>query len=198
MARQAVSLSYRLGGDDGVSVEARKWTNALRELGYETRRVAGRIEDGGRDGDISLPGLALDAEEPADAGAIARAIDGADLVVVENVCSLPINLNAARATATATAAHRGRVVFRHHDLAWQRRRFQSNESEFPPRQAGAVHATINLRSRRELSARGYEHAKTIHNYFDLDPPPGDRAATRAAHHFTDDDFVCLQPARAPS
>jgi glycosyltransferase involved in cell wall biosynthesis len=70
------------------------------------------------------------------------------------------------------------------------------EHEFPPRVDGALHATINLRSRRELSARGYEHATTIHNYFDLDPPLGDRAAARASHQFADDDFVCLQPARA--
>ena len=41
MAPQAVTISFRLGGDDGVSVEARKWAAALRELGFETRRVAG-------------------------------------------------------------------------------------------------------------------------------------------------------------
>ena len=41
-----VQLSFRLGGADGVAVEARKWAWALGELGFEVRRVAGEIDDG--------------------------------------------------------------------------------------------------------------------------------------------------------
>jgi hypothetical protein len=37
MPPTAVQLSYRLGGADGVAVEARKWEWALRELGFEVR-----------------------------------------------------------------------------------------------------------------------------------------------------------------
>ena len=37
-------------------------------------------------------------------------------------------------------------------------------------------------------------ATTIHNYFDLDPRPGDRAGTRKQFGFADDDFVLFQPA----
>ncbi len=59
-----------------------------------------------------------------------------------------------------------------------------------------MHATINLRSRRELEARGYSGAATIHNFFDLDPPPGDRTATRERFGFRDDELVLLQPSRA--
>jgi glycosyltransferase involved in cell wall biosynthesis len=196
MAPQAVTVSFRLGGDDGVSVEARKWTRALGELGFETRRVAGSIEGDPEPDDIVVPGLAIDAAEPVDAGALRAALDGADLVVADNICSLPLNIDAARATARAAREHGGRVCFRHHDLPWQRRHLKHLEAEFPPRQPGALHATINLRSRRELHARGFDDATTVHNYFDLDPPPGNRAATRAAFGFADDDFVLLQPARA--
>ena len=39
-------------------------------------------------------------------------------------------------------------------------------------------------------------ATTIHNYFDLDPPAGNRALTRTHFGFDADDFVCFQPARA--
>jgi mannosylglucosylglycerate synthase len=88
------------------------------------------------------------------------------------------------------------VSFRHHDLPWQRRNLTHLEAEFPPRIDGALHTTINLRSRRELHARGYADAVTIHNYFDLDPPACDRAATRKQFGFVDDDFVLFQPARA--
>jgi glycosyltransferase involved in cell wall biosynthesis len=192
----AVTVSFRLGGNDGVSVEACKWSAALASLGFTTRRVAGAIEDSGQSDDVILPGLAIDATEPVDQRALASALDGADLVIIDNLCSLPLNVEAARATAKVVAEHRGRICFRHHDLPWQRRTMHDLEHEFPPRVDGALHATINLRSRRELSARGYDHATTIHNYFDLDPAPGNRTATRAMHDFTDYDFVCLQPARA--
>ena len=196
MAPQAVTVSFRLGGDDGVSVEARKWTWALRELGFETRRVAGAIEADAQPDDVVIPGLAIDANDPVDPVALRCAFEGADLVIVDNLCSLPLNVDAARAVTQAASEHTGRICFRHHDLPWQRRHLAHMESEFPPRVAGALHATINLRSRRELHARGYADAVTIHNYFDLDPPVGDRAATRKQFGFVDDDFVLFQPARA--
>jgi glycosyltransferase involved in cell wall biosynthesis len=188
-------VSFRLGGDDGVAVEARKWAWALGELGFEVRRVAGAIEDEGTPGDIVLPGLALGAAGVQDAD-VAAALDGADLVIVDNLCSLPLNVDAAGAVARVAAAHRGRVLFRHHDLPWQRRHLADIGKGLPPRIDGAMHATINLRSRRELEARGFPGATAIHNFFDLDPAPGDRAATRAAFGFGEDAFVMLQPSRA--
>jgi glycosyltransferase involved in cell wall biosynthesis len=196
VAPQAVTVSFRLGGEDGVSVEARKWAWALQELRFETRRVAGAIEDQGRPDDVEISGLAIGANEPVDEAALAGAFDGADLVVVDNLCSLPLNVEAARTVARVAARHTGRVCFRHHDLPWQRRTLTHLEAEFPPRQAGALHATINLRSRRELQARGYEDATAVHNYFDLDPPAGDRETTRKQFGFADDEFVIFQPARA--
>ena len=202
MAPQAVVVSFRLGGSDGVAIEAKKWHWALTELGFDVRRVAGAIEDDGKPDDIMLPGLAIDATDgraiadAADPAAITAALDGADLVVVENLCSLPLNIDAAHAVARAAADHHGRVVFRHHDLPWQRRHLAHLATELPPRVNGALHATINLRSRRELEARGFAGATTVHNYFDLDPKPGDRAATRDHFGFGADELVVLQPSRA--
>src|SRR5262245_54921127 len=117
----AVFVSYRLGGTDGVSIEARKWEWALGELGVESRRVAGELEGGLRPDDTWLAFLAIDPVEGAEPqpDALGAAIAGASLVVVENVCSLPINRVASRLTAEVLAAHTGRVVFHHHDLPWE-------------------------------------------------------------------------------
>ncbi len=191
-----VQLSYRLGGADGVAVEARKWEWALRELGFEVRRVAGELDDRIRSDDVLLPFLAIEPVEgnTPDADALATAIAGADLVIVENLCSLPINPDASALAASVLQEHHGAVVFHHHDLPWQRAGLYSPPG-IPPRRAHSLHVTINDHSRSELTHRGFEPI-TIRNAFDLDPPSGDRDGTRARFDFADDDIVLLQPTRA--
>ena len=63
-APEAVVVSYRLGGADGVAVEAAKWEWALRELGFTVRRVAGEFETL-RPDDTWLPFLAIDPVDGA-------------------------------------------------------------------------------------------------------------------------------------
>lgn len=192
----AVQLSYRLGGADGVAVEARKWEWALQQLGFSVRRVAGELDDEACADDVALPFLAIDPPDgttPAP-DELAAAITGADLVVVENLCSLPINPDASALAATVLDAHDGRVVFHHHDLPWQRAGLPTPPN-VPPRRADSLHVTINDHSRVQLENRGF-HAITLRNAFDLDPVRGDRAHTRAAFGFTHDDVVLLQPTRA--
>jgi glycosyltransferase involved in cell wall biosynthesis len=197
VAPVAVQLSFRLGGTDGVAIEAGKWEWALRELGFAVRRVAGDIDDEPRPDDVTLPFLAIEPRPgtgAADPRAVAEAVDGAELVVVENLCSLPLNSDASVAAAQALTGHDGPVVFRHHDLPWQRPVLPAPDG-IPPRRADSLHVTINDHSRVELEQRGIE-AVTIRNAFELDPAPGDREGTRRLHGFAPDDVVLFQPTRA--
>lgn len=184
MSRVAV-VSFRLGGTDGVSVEAAKWVAALGHLGHEVTTVAGsgvahRL----------VPGLAVDAASPPSIDELADALDGCDVVIVENLASLPLNV-AARDLLYAVLEDRD-AIFHHHDLAWQREHLAHLEG---PRDAPRWrHVTINELSRRELLARGVV-ATTIYNSFDCAPPPGRRHRTRRALGVTHERLVAL-PTRA--
>jgi glycosyltransferase involved in cell wall biosynthesis len=192
----ATFVSYRLGGTDGVSIEAAKWMEALGSSGFATRRVAGQLT-GDQPGDVEVPWLALGAHAaptPAEVDALVAILDDGDLVVVENVCSLPLEPAISRAVGTAVSRTRARVVLHHHDLPWQRPA-TAGVSDLPPRPVGALHVTINARSHAELRERGIT-AVEITNAFAVDDPPGDRAGARAAMGFAPDEIVVLQPARA--
>ena len=96
-------VSFRLGGTDGVSVEAAKWQWALGQLGYDVYTVAG--EGPGRP---PAPGAGHGRPHAPTEVEVRHALADADLVLVENLCSLPLNPGAVGGVAGGLpgSAHR--------------------------------------------------------------------------------------------
>jgi glycosyltransferase involved in cell wall biosynthesis len=114
------------------------------------------------------------------------------VVVVENLCSLPLNRPAADTVAKVLGGRP--TILHHHDLPWQRPR-DRDVPDFPPTDDAWRHVTINDVSRRELAERGIE-AVTISNCFDVHARPGDREGTRRAIGVADGEWLVVHPTRA--
>ena len=197
-------LSFRLGGTDGVSVVASTWIAALEGMGFEVVTVAGEGPV-----DRLVPDLAIGrwpdglagvtgpvAATPFEIDALARSVEAVvadcELVVVENLGTIPMNLPAARATAKARAGHP--TLWHHHDPAWQRARYEGID-ELPYVDPAWRHVTINDLTRTELAERGIA-ATTIRNGFDVDAAPGDRVGERRRLALATDELVVVHPVRA--
>jgi glycosyltransferase involved in cell wall biosynthesis len=183
----AAFVSFRLGLTDGVSVVAETWRRCFEELGFRTTTVAG-------DGPVAhlLPGLAIDAEEPPSIAELRRALAGADLVVVENLLTIPLNLRASRVVATVL---RGRpALLHHHDPPWQRPRF-AHVTELPVDDDAWRHVTITHRTAAELAERGIT-AEVIYNAVEIEPDAEGRRRLRAALDVDPDRPLVLHPVRA--
>ncbi|MGD0311171.1 MAG: hypothetical protein ABSC90_01815 [Acidimicrobiales bacterium] len=182
-----------------MAIEAAKWQGALASLGFSTITVAG-------DGPVDhrLPGLAIGADVPPTRSELDSVLADADVVVVENLCSLPLNPAAAAAVADCLVGRP--AVLHHHDLPWQRAEFESCPP--PPVDPHWSQVTINELSLRQLADRGIA-AVTIYNSFEVRGVPSGAAAeqwadgsasvrgkVREALGLSAHDRLVMQPTRA--
>ena len=186
MARGAI-VSFRLGLSDGVSIVAHLWQEMLSDIGFDMVTVAAEGPV-----DRLVPGLGIDQPDGPNPEQFSAAVDDADLVVVENLCTIPLNLPAARTVARTLAGRP--AILHHHDPPWQRERFAS-VTELPPDDPAWRHVVINRLTAEQFAQRGLQ-ATVIYNGFDTRRPEGDRAAMRANLQMDDETLLVAHPVRA--
>jgi glycosyltransferase involved in cell wall biosynthesis len=200
MSQRVAFVSFRFGATDGVSVVARTWMDTLAGTGAEVLTVTGGPTQATPYPNREVPGLGLDDRLGADRiePALRAALGDVDLVVVENLLTIPMNLAASRATAAVLAGRRALV--HHHDPPWHRERF-AHITELPATDPAWRHVAINHLLAAELAERGIE-ATVIHNAFP-EPPHRTaasraerRAQVRAAVGLDPDELVVAHPVRA--
>ncbi len=143
-------VSFRLGLTDGVSIVAATWADALASFGFDVVTVAGEGPV-----DRTVAGLAIGAADGPDAvdpaaldRAVADALADAELVVVENLGTIPLNLPASRAVARVLAGRP--ALLHHHDPPWQRERF-AQVTALPLDDPAWRHVTINRLTEHEFA-----------------------------------------------
>ncbi len=163
-------VSFRLGMHDGVSIVARSWQRALTELGFHTVTVAGEGPV-----DRTVPSLAIGAAEPPSRAEIEAAVADADLVVVANLATIPLNLPAAEVLAEVLAGRP--AVMHHHDPPWQRERF-ADVTALPVDDPAWRHVTINELTVAEMAERGLT-ARCVYSGLPTVIRSSDRSGLRA-------------------
>ena len=167
-------------------MEVAKWQRAFARLGWGVDTVAGSGV-----ADRIIPSLSLDADSAPRERELEEAFGAADLVVVDNVCSIPLNPSAAVAVARALRARP--AILRHHDLFWQHAHWGRDGWEIPT-DAVWHHVVISELSRKQMGERGIA-STTAYNTFDP-PREGRREETRRFLNVDDDETLLLHPTRA--
>lgn len=180
-------LSFRFGPTDGVSVVTRSWTRILEEIGFDVVTVAGT-----EPADRVVDGLGIDARRPPDTERLASALADVDLVVVENLCTIPLNVHAAHAVGAALAGRP--AIMHHHDPPWHRERW-AHVTNMPLDDPAWRHVAITTTAAHELADRRGLTATVIHNGFEP-PGVGDRYGQRAELGVTDGELLLAHPVRA--
>jgi glycosyltransferase involved in cell wall biosynthesis len=143
-----VILTYRVAGNDGVSLEAVRWGEIFKRMGYKVTFLAGQLDRGG----VVIPELYFNNPKVTrlhdkviysrgtyrkierEVFELAGVIEGRlretfnkngkiDLLVIANALSLPMHFPLAVALTRVIEEHKIPTISRHHDFWWERERF---------------------------------------------------------------------------
>lgn len=201
-------VSHRLGGFDGVSVEAAKWVSGFRSLGATVTRAAGHFA-ADEPGDVLVRGMWADrpggAPPAVDHGTIRELCRGHDLLVLDNAGSLWSAPDASAAWQRHALEAGIPTVLRHHDPAWQGPALRRVEGDTVPLHHPAhLHVLINEHTAREFAGRWPELARAdalrvLHNRVHVDAlSSGDRDGTRDRFGVRPAETLIAHPARVES
>ncbi|MDX1564879.1 MAG: glycosyltransferase family 4 protein [Phycisphaeraceae bacterium] len=210
-------VSTRLAGHDGVSLEAFKWADVLEQLGHDCFYFSGECD---RPADRSMvvseahfqhtqvrrlnhdlfDRLHRDADTIRTLRKLSDHLQeklktfierfGINLLIAENVLSLPMNLPLASALTLLIAETGLPTVGHHHDFAWERQRYARHmasdflAAHFPPPLEAIRHVVINTFAGHQLARRTGVSASVIPNVMDFEKPPSnteDRCEQLRAH-----------------
>lgn len=176
-------ISFRIAGNDGVSLEAERWKRILTKMGHKVVFIAGELDGSG----VVIPELHFTNPEAylvheevvnnnlpfkkveKDIYELAGKIEGLlrrelrrikpDVLIVANVFSLPIHFPFAVALERVVNDLKIPTIGRHHDFWWERKRYLRSSyfdffaKFFPPVGANFRHITINKITQGELKKR---------------------------------------------
>jgi glycosyltransferase involved in cell wall biosynthesis len=197
-------ISTRFEGTDGVSLETAKWALVFEEMGHTCFYFAGKCD---RPDEVSyvvpeaffhhpemdeLHDLLFSrATRPVEVTerihrlkehfkqhlyAFVSRFD-IDLLIIENALSIPVHVPLGMAITELIAETGYPTIGHHHDMAWERQRFQVNSVNdylamaFPPNLASIRHVVINSVAASQLALRTGISSLVIPNVMDFDHPP---------------------------
>ena len=207
-------ISTRFRGLDGVSLEAGKWASILKEFRHNCYWFAGQLD---KDPDVSMlvpeaffghPAAeslnrtlfsttrrsrlltnALHTQKEFLKDRLYEFLDrfDLDLIIPENVLSIPMHLPLGMAITELIAETGIPTIAHHHDFFWERTRFLTNACQeilnmaFPPELPSIKHVVISTVAQMELAARRSIAASVIYNVmeFDKNPPRPQSAASNS-------------------
>ena len=225
-------ISFRFAGTDGVSLETAKWAEVLEQNGHSCFYFAGELDTPPERSFlvdlahykhpeiVELTSLAFGRPRRSThlSDAIHRLRDHfkrqlydfigqfqLDLLIPENLLTIPLNLPLASALSEVIAETGLPVIAHHHDFFWERKRFLTNcvwdylNSIYPPSFPTIHHVVINSSARNQLALRRGVGSTLIPNVMKYESPPsapdeygGD---VRASLGVDDDECLFLQPTR---
>ena len=225
-------VSTRIAGTDGVSLETAKWANVFTREGCKCYYFAGEL-DTPEDVSYLLPEAHFKHPDIKEIynncfgvrirgryitqrlheikenikDHLYRFIErfNIDLLIPENVLTIPLNLPLGVALTEIISELGLSTIAHHHDFFWERQHFLTNATweylnmAFPPHLPTIKHVVINSSADNQLSLRTGISGTVIPNVMDFEnppPPPDDYTRDiRKDLGIRDDELLILQPTR---